>query len=123
MTQTKDRSYKSRYLLTGRPMVGLSRCFWIRGRTVTSISADVISALSLLPVGRRATITTTGHGSVRTFLVDIAIRCDDTIWRRADLLVGEFLYRKPSIRGITGRDILCLGDFTMRADQLTLTFR
>jgi predicted aspartyl protease len=107
----------------GSPNAGTFPLLLDTGADGTSISADVISALSLPPLGRRTTITTTGHGSVRTFLIDIAIRCDDTTWRRADLIVGEFLYRKPSIRGIIGRDILCLGDFTMRADQtFTLKF-
>ncbi|HEY6598294.1 MAG TPA: aspartyl protease family protein [Pseudomonadales bacterium] len=88
------------------------------GADGSSISSDVISALSLLPIGRVATITTASkQGSVRTFLVDVAIKCDDMTWRKSGLLVAEFLYNKPSIRGLIGRDILCLGDFTMRADH------
>jgi hypothetical protein len=86
------------------------------GADGTSISSDVISALSLLPLGRRTMVTSVGNpGSVRTYLIDIAIQCDDTTWVKSGLVVAEFLYRRPSIRGIIGRDVLCLGDFTMRA--------
>jgi predicted aspartyl protease len=100
----------------GSPNGGTFPLLLDTGADGTSISSDVISALSLRPLGRLATITSTGgQGSVRTYLVDLAIPGDDTVWVRSGLVVAEFLYRKPSIRGIIGRDILCLGDFTMRA--------
>lgn len=87
-----------------------------------SISSDIISQLSLTPIGRRNTITSGGNqASLRTFIVDISIQFDDKIWVECDLMVAEFLYPKPSIRGIIGRDILCRGQFTLKADH-TFTF-
>jgi hypothetical protein len=101
----------------GSPNGGTFPLLLDTGADGTSISSDVIFALSLPQLGRLAAITSTGNQALRTYLVDVAIQCGDMTWEKSGLIVAEFLYRKPSIRGIVGRDILCLGDFTMRADQ------
>lgn len=93
------------------------------GADGSSVSLDVIRALALRPIGRRATIASGGRqASVYTYLVDISILFDDEAWVRSDLEVAEFHFAKPSVRGLLGRDILCLGDFQMNADH-TFRFR
>lgn len=91
----------------------------VTGADGTSVAPDVAHDLSLFSRGRR-TISTSigGRRWINTYPIDLGIAFDDgnTHWER-QILVGEFLFSKPSIRGVIGRDILCKGLFTMRPDQ------
>lgn len=88
------------------------------GADASSISRDVISALSLPPIGKRQTFASGGNqGETHTFLVDIIVPFDEAPFRFVDVVVSEFRYQKPSIRGLLGRDILCKGNFLMGADH------
>jgi len=88
------------------------------GADGSSISREVIDALSLLPIGRRDTFASGGkQKAMRTFLVDMSIMFDDMEFPFNEIEVAEFSYMKPSIRGLIGRDILCRGDFSMNRDH------
>lgn len=91
------------------------------GADGSSVSLDVISALGLIQVGKGATYTSGGKQALmRTFTIDLTIAAGEQTWSATGLLVIEFHYVKPSIRGLIGRDILGRGDFSMYRDH---TFR
>lgn len=90
------------------------------GADGTSISWEVINLLGLRHHGYRPTVTSTGQPDrLKTFLVDFSFELDDgTFWRYpGNLEVAEFRCTNTRIRGIIGRDVICLGNFTLRSDQ------
>jgi len=69
-------------------------------------------------MGKRDTFASGGkQAATLTYMVDMAIPFEGVELLIPDIVVSEFHYIKPSIRGLIGRDIICLGDFCMMRDR------
>lgn len=88
------------------------------GADGSSISSDVIEALKLTRLGMRNTFASGGKQTgMPTYLVDLVLPFGDKPLSMKDIVVAEFRYLKPSMRGLIGRDIMCQGNFLMTREH------
>ena len=87
----------------------------------------VAQRLQLVPTGKASVTTPTGLGSTNTYLVDIALPFGDPgqgapVHISENASVMEYCGNHPFYQGLLGRDILCLGVFSMVGYDQRYTF-
>lgn len=97
------------------------------GADITCISPAIASHLKLNPTGKVPVSVPTGVGAANTYLVDIGLPFGDPTQGAAthvfeNRLVMEYNGSHPAYQGLLGRDVICLGVFSMAGYDCRYTF-
>lgn len=101
------------------------------GADCTCIAPDILNRIQVTPSGKRSVVVPSGQGNLNEYLVDIVIpfrAIPSTGRQTAETLAGEnitILEYKGSVsnyQGLLGRDVICLGLFSLAGWDRRFTF-
>ncbi len=111
----------------GGPKVGACILLIDTGADITCLAPDVAAKLGLQLLGKRDVGHAAGSAKVNTYLADIGIPFGDPTKGAQThiaekITVMEFSGGNPNFQGLLGRDLICLGLFSIAGWDNRYTF-
>ena len=120
--QSLSNKLKSPVTLKYRDLETQVDALWDTGATGTCISKEVVTALSLIPLGKQQIHTPVGLSTVNTYQIDILLPNKVLV---SDVIVRDSEIGDQGLGVLIGMDIINLGDFAVSSfnKQTVFTFR